>query len=502
MKTFLNMIKTFTRNYTQTELAEELTTISKDLDPDKPKKYSHSTISKLLNGKQPFTRKDIDYIIELLSLTKDEKKQLIELFPIYEYEYHLKPKEINDIKAILKIFESFQKLCIPTLPLTLQKDLSEITMYPDGIYDSEIEIQTAIYQTLCNEFQKETPRMDVFLPQKFDYYYRQMKILLPDAINKKNISIRQILTYSNSKNLDNSSEFNLLTFLPTIYYLTFISPGSYVFYYHYTDSVVSEVDGLLFPYYICTSNCLIRLSQHQKTAWVSHNPKDIEAYQMQFNKRINKTRPLMKKSNLIEYIDLFSIPENVLNHYYSPAICPIKLIPSDFDVASLLRPKYPYTKDELLSKVQKFMQIVILPCSYYHYYSKEGLYEFAKTGILHEYPKDMFFPVTPKDRILMLQNMFNSMNQKSPKYKYFIINNQFPNNNKYCLGISDKCVTSYALGFGGIENLEMSVITNPMLVNKFRFFFEDYLPHSELIYSKENALKIVQTAIEIAESKL
>ena len=501
MRNFIQLLGHYIDDFdgTEEELAHELTDAMDSLAKRKEIAESHTITRNLVgkhkSGKKIVTEYELKAYLEVHPIKDEDRRLLKELHKPYVFwNNNMNEIQRHQTEQISEVFKSFRDLSDLSVNPRPTPNYGVYSPFPDGLTTDKNDFNRSITTELIREFNKDNPTIDVFLPQNLDVYYDKIKDLFKSNLDSKTIRIRQILTFPKftGKNAPRQ-EYDLLAFLPTIYFLTYAVPGSYHFYANAVDSVISETDGLITPYYICTSDCLIRFSQHLHTAWISHNETDISVYHQMFDARLSHTsvKPLIKKfKDYSEVIAHYS--KEILSMGYTPVPCVALLASNELE-------HYAYVFDENLDETMRgvvngFVNSIADVSSHYHFANKDSIEKFAHDGIIREYPEFLVpHPVHPQDRVLLLKKL-NVANNND----YFVRNDVFNTNDKYCVCVSQNTVTVYPVG---MDHSQFCVIDEKSIVTAFRFFFTEYLPNSDMIYSPQRAQEIIEKGIQIAQQE-
>lgn len=501
VRDFINILCANIKSFdgTQDELAVELTQTMDDLFKNKSVKASR-TFTRILVAKQKsckvrITEDELLAYMETLNIREEDRNLMKELYqPYIFWNFTMDENRRQQVAQITEVFRSLRTIADLQNNPRPSEHYDTYNPYPDGLISDQNSISLAVTTELIREFNRENPTIDVFLPQDMKAYYDKIQSLFRSNLDGKKINIRQILTFPKytGKNTD-KQEFDILAFLPTIYFLTYAVKDSYHFYYsNSTDSVISEIDGLILPYYFCTSDCLIRFSQQMHKAWVSHNETDVKIYHQMFDVRLSHStvKPLLKNfKNQSEMIGFYAAKE-VLDIGYTMEPCYVHYI-SDVLIQKYLRKDID---NETSTGIVMFTHFADNQQYHVGYFNKNSIFNFAKNGRMNQYSSFLNDSISPHDRILIIKSLLNQTND-STLGDFIVKDYAFNTNEKYGLGISRNTITVYPMD---LDYTQCCVIEEKSLVEAFRFFFTEYLPNSDLIYSPQKTCEILENAIQIA----
>ena len=129
------------------------------------------------------------------------------------------------------------------------------------------------------------------------------------------------------------------------------------------------------------------------------------------------------------------------------------------------------------------------------YYTKESVYRFLQDGRLEYLPLDLYTPLNPQERLLVLRRLLNRCTHPSKSLEYhLVLDNTFlihPNAMIDALSKSNNFV-----GYYNNENVfEAYRIKEPNL-SKWIYFFLESLTSSEWIYSQEEQVAFLEETIQ------
>lgn len=309
-----------------------------------------------------------------------------------------------------------------------------------------------------------------------------------------NISIKNIIRLIKNPHAFQSSNYNL-QILSHVMPFSFSAGNRYQPYYYYDNFDASNDIALLMPYYIITGNRLITLSADFKTAILYNNESIVNIYKEKFEIAVAKSKPLTAQhfncnDILLAYLESYKNLGEI-SHIFEPQPC-FAWYYTDELIRRHLRQELENREmilELLYNLYGAYKNMKSRPMSIF---SIEGLSYFAATGILADLPTKFAIPFTVDERIMLLK-----------KLKDDIINNNYQalvtDPVKFTIPtISIQLYKTNGLDFFSTNNkgaISSSFIDEKSIAEAFYDFFES-LPDSDLVYSKEETIKVIDGFIE------
>jgi len=254
-------------------------------------------------------------------------------------------------------------------------------------------------------------------------------------------------------------------------------------------------------YYIITNKRLITLSSDFKTAILYNNERIVTAYKENFNQAITKSMPFLANhfscdDMLTAYLESFK-NSGVISHVIEPQPC-FAWYFTDVLIKSHLRPDLDH-QEMLLNLLYKlygsYRDYKLRPISIF---SIEGLNSFVTTGILSDLPTQFAVPFNLEERIMLLTRLRTDIANEDYEVYATI-------SSKFILPLSSiQLYNTKGLDFFSINNngtICSSSIEEKSITEAFYDFFQS-IPGSDLVYSKDNTIRIIDTFIHQCKALL
>lgn len=309
---------------------------------------------------------------------------------------------------------------------------------------------------------------------------------------KTDLNIVFMLDFINNNN--GSNQIYNLKVMKEIIPLALSDNGNYSFYYTYVDSIINSSYLTPYPYFIALSESVIWINANFDEILVV-NDKDI-AYNIISlckNKISNYKNLTDKKSDVNNLVStLVANQGEITTHYcieYEPCFSMHftreminAVVPEDLPMREELI-KILYLREEQLKKIKKSIQIFNLNC----------LMEFAKTGVIQEFPKGYSRPCNKEERLYILESLKAFANSKNHIIRAINSSNLFISD---CLSliIQDEAYVQFTIWNDVKMNLGFLSLTEPSICRYFYNFIND-LVDSNYLLSKDITIKYIQEAI-------
>ena len=253
-------------------------------------KINRSSFFQFLNGKRMPTKEHLTAILAALQMTPGEEEQLRKMYQI---------AEIGE-----NIYESRKGCaeCLEGLALLTGENRRPIHEFVgEAVYSvsrAPISGENRVYQELCHlaqaEMLKPEPQIDLFLPRQPNDFLKYLKSFYQNKSNKK-IRMRQIIQFSLNKE---EKTKDILNFFNSLLFLMAVSGDSYEAYYYYSDSVLEDTIGALYPYCVMTSSGVMLVTARMDRALFSATDSILVACHAQFQEAITRAKPFIENTLL------------------------------------------------------------------------------------------------------------------------------------------------------------------------------------------------------------
>ena len=362
------------------------------------------------------------------------------------------------------------------------------------MFTGQYIINNIIRDALEDEvFNNASPKINVSLPFNCSFLHDLLYQLYLGENGR--VEIKSIVRLSKNPYASQNSNYNL-DILSHVLPFAFSPGNGYQPYYYYDNFDNSEDIALLMPFYIITSKRLITLSTDFKTAILYNNESIVNVYNENFQRAV-----LLSKPFLAQHLSCDDMLTTYLETYKNSG-----------EITHVLEPQpcfaWYYT-DELIRKKLRFdlenreMILALLYQLYGSYkkiehrpisiFSIGGMEQFVSTGVMADLPRQFAVPFTQEERLILLKALRNDI--ANGEYSVFATNSSNFMIPSSTIQLHGAC----ALEFFTANNngtIFSSSIEEKSIAEAFYDFFES-LPESDLIYGKEETLKIIDDFIDI-----
>lgn len=431
-----------------------------------------------------FVTKLCDY----LRVSPLERKELLEFYDISKVgeNVYASRKYIKGIIEGIDIIHSKTNNNMFTRKKTVAPD--EQVNKDIHVFSGLHSVNNLIHELLEEAIFNEGPsQIDLVVPFDYTFLFDFLHQLYFGCKGK--IAIRHIVKLSKNPNgMQNSN--NNLEKLSHVLPFAFSVGSGYQPYYYYDNTDVAKDIATMMPYYILTNKRLVTLSSDFTTA-VFYNNKEIhEMFLLGFEKIVLHTKPFINQLGdcgemLSIYLSAYK-DAGQFTHTIEPQPCFAKYYTHEM-VDAKLRPDVEHRDLVRQSLCQLFDGYKGSCSSPLSLFSIQGLEYLVSTGRMADLPPRFALPFTIEERNYLLQSLRDDIE----KNNYFV----------RAIDISKFLISSVATiqlyGTSGLifmtsddNGIISCFIDEKSICESFYDFFEN-LPESDLIYSKEKTLSII-----------
>lgn len=358
-----------------------------------------SMMYKVIRGKRmPSSIKTLDKIAEFLHLTPAEYQELSAAYRI-SLEGRDNYYRRRDIMGFLGNFRNIMDTGVSLLPprMCISSDSPNITL------TNASEVNQAVYTLVTRLIEEGEGNLYMIAPPEFTFLIRLLVSLMKE---EDSITITHIMCLNNNEQITaDKKNYNLHCLMDI---LPLCTCGCHYQPYYYYDNITSRLDIFhLFPYLLLTESRAIILSETFETGFVTRQPDFLRLLKDIFSGYIKQARPLLQKisdvSSQLAYVQEFLKDDTSCEYSFQMTPCMTDLLSEDL-LEKYITPELPgrqtFIRHFLLhirdtyERHQKRNLIRI--------FSLEGVKEFLDTGLLEEYPSDIYLPFEPEDRLKLI----------------------------------------------------------------------------------------------------
>ena len=439
-------------------------------------KINRSSFFQFLNGKWMPTKEHLAAILAALQLTPGEEEQLRKLYEIAEIGENIYESRVGCAE------------CLDDLALLTGQNRHPIHEFMgEAVYSvsrAPILGENRVYQELCHlaqaEMLKPEPKIDLFLPRQPNDFLKYLKSFFQNKSNKK-IRMRQIIQFSLTK--------DILSFFNSLLFLMAVSGDSYEAYYYYSDSNLTDTIGALYPYCVMTSSGVMLVTARMDRALFSATDSILVACHAQFQEAISRAKPFIEniggtEQTIVEH-GVWDFWRSGYQYFIAP--CFGGYLPDE-----VLR---MYQTPTLAPLMEKYVSHMRKENRYVSFCTREGLLDFARTGILPEYSDQIVPVVAPKARALILKEMLYHPNPSKPIY--LLDDSRVQASSEFIFFVAPK--ERIILQRRQMKGMKVYVFQENNLIHAFSDYFA-YLEQSDLILPTRDLNDVLLAGIQIAEA--
>ena len=432
-------------------------------------KINRSSFFQFLNGKRMPTKEHLAAILAALQLTPGEEEQLRKLYEIAEIGENIYESRVGCAE------------CLDDLALLTGQNRRHIHEFMgEAVYSvsrAPILGENRVYQELCHlaqaEMLKPEPKIDLFLPRQPNDFLKYLKSFFQNKSNKK-IRMRQIIQFS--LNQEEKTK-DILSFFNSLLFLMAVSGDSYEAYYYYSDSNLTDTIGVML------------VTARMDRALFSATDSILVACHAQFQEAISRAKPFIENIGGTEQT---TVEHGVWDFWrsgyqYFIAPCFGGYLPDE-----VLR---MYQTPTLAPLMERYVSHMRKEHRYVSFCTREGLLDFARTGILPEYSDQIVPVVAPKARALILKEMLYHPNPSKPIY--LLDDSRVQASSEFIFFVAPK--ERIILQRRQMKGMKVYVFQENNLIHAFSDYFA-YLEQSDLILPTRDLNDVLLAGIQIAEA--
>jgi transcriptional regulator with XRE-family HTH domain len=458
----------------------------------KNSELDRTTIQRAITGERLPSLNFVEKLSDYLRLSPDDRTELFDFYSISKigekiYAGRKYIKEIIERIATIHSMENNTSDSHNSLCFTGK--INEFNAVFTGQYIVNNIIREVLEDEVVNGSYSE---ISIFVPFNYSFLFDLIYQLYLNG--NGNIIIKNIIRLNKNPNAFQNSNYNL-EILSYVMPFCFSAGNGYQAYYYYDYFDASNDIALLMPYYIITNKRLITISSDFKTAVLYNNESIINLYKEKFEIAVIKSQPLTSQhfycnDLLLAYLESYknlgevshvSEPQPCLAWYYTEELIMTHLRQEVENLEMILNLLY--------NLYGTYKNLKSRPISIF---SIQGLSNFANTGILADLPIQFAIPFTVNERIVLLKNLKDDMvNDNFQVFATDPLKFTIPD-------ITIQLYKTKGLDFFATNNngsISSSFIEEKSIAESFYDFFES-LPESDLVYSKEETIRIIDSFME------
>ncbi len=457
-----------------------------------------STMYKIINGKRNPPAPDVyKKMTDFMRLTPTENQRLTEAWKITRMgaETYYKRKSVENL---ICHFPS----ALPTPPLNYyinSQNNPEETGEKNCIsLSSRQHMNYFLHRMLLTEAGRKDGNISLFMQTDYDFLFSLLSSLKPSGTLK----VQHILCMSSKTQFTSENELYNLQCLKKIFPL-YMTELKYTVWYFYDEIQSHFYNFNLFPYMILTTDAAILCSSDYQEGIFFQDKDIVDMLRKIYLSCREKCSPLFEALQIRpeNCVDIFSSlfrfsyqDETMIGIQPEPCLTPFiageildEIFNHDIENGSFILSQGQKAFGCSLQKISKNQFLL--------YFTLNGLIHFARTGRLEEFPEVFYRPLTPRQRIVVLQDVLTCCQDGT----YRILEESLsylPHNLHLCI-----CGGEGSILFrDNSGHVVFLLIKESGLLDTFR----DYMEHMEdsSFYKPEEAVLLVRNAIEKLENEL
>ena len=321
-----------------------------------------------------------------------------------------------------------------------------------------------------------------------------LKESIPPILHNSGVQVRHLFRLD-SHTYPESESHNLETLKPILRYFFcgFTYHPKYI--YTYNDSYDRRIT--VFDTLLIFGHKIVVAMTGEKHALVLASPDEITFFEARFQDLYNSGQLLMTSiCGLMEMQNAFMEAEATFKNHtcYSleNSFCSLSFLSRDMLYAHLAVRNEETEK--LLSDFLRRSEYLMNQKRVF-YFTKESVYQFLQNGRLEYLPLNLYTPLNPQERLLVLRRLLNRCAHPSKNLEYhLVLDSAFPLHPNAMIDALSK--SNNFVGYYNNENVfEAYRIKEPNL-SKWIYFFLESLVSSEWLYSQEEQVAFLEEAIQ------
>lgn len=441
-------------------------------------KVNRSTFFQCLRGTRVPTQAFFQTLLELLQLSPGEEAKLRQLYYI---------AQIGE-----PVYQSRQwaRKCLETLAALSAEEVSQIHRFAGATHitadRAAIYGEGQIFQELCQLVQAEifldNPQIDLFLPNYNTPFFEYLKVLYRGCSDKC-VRLRQLVQLPQKKERKARASLEFLHFA-----LFFMTPSNnrYEAYYYYTDAGPADVIGVLYPYSVITSTSVLLINEKMDQGLFSTSPEILEACHRQFEETTRKAKPFL--NTFLRYEQIIPLlcdncGQGDRRYQFCSSPC--------FDSYLTDKMRKKYFRSEKKALMEQFSSNLKWKNAEVSFCTRKGILEFARTGMVPNYPEELFLPLEPEDRKEILRRMLQHLLKKGGIY--LVDESKLTVSEEFIFVLyEEKWVLAYRKGLPWPRVYQL---LEQNLLSAFSDYFQA-LAKSQLVRPKAEMEQVLQEAID------
>lgn len=452
-------------------------------------KLDRTTIQRAMTGERLPSLSFVETLCEYLRVSPTEKAELMDYYTISkigETNYATRKHIKTLIEQIAHLHQETRQPASPFRPADVEMDSKEIT-----VFTGEYQVNSFVRQFLEHKALSRKP-IAISVPFEYHYFFECLRPLYWASNGEWEIA--HLIKLIKNQDLPSHATTNLEA-LSNVFPCSFCIQNGYRPSYFYQNASLVQDISIAMPYYFFTQDYCVTLAADFKTAILYHNPDIVRVYQNHFDSCLAQATPLITNITgnvdmAFSYLSAFQLgggsthvieAQPCLARYYTADMVDVHVRK---DVEH--REEFKRATQAVFEEAQKTEKSM---CSYF---SVDGLHYFAETGIMANLPPQYAVPFFLEEREHFLKSMRSEIENDVILYRAI---------NPAKFMVSPTATIEFhenrtVLFLAARENYIISSLLQEKSIGDAFFDFFQSLPDSDLVYSKENTLQLIDDCLE------
>ncbi len=424
-------------------------------------------------------------------------KKLLEALNLSPYEYeelwdaYLMARYGNEFyelsRNMVSFIESFGRISKLSIKSSFNHEIPEVRTI-----DNRVDLEFFVKAVIEQEALKTDGYIRLIVQEDFSFLFN----LLPSICrtNSKMPVEHIVCLEGNDTQSIKEQCYNLKTLGKLLPILLSGDENGYEIYYYY-DKISSHFStSALMPYLIITSTYAINISTNMEYAMISREPESHRLFLRLFDERKKICRKMLCKiptgTHIFEYyMKKRPDTENVYTIGSQPCF---GVFPVDAMVEKYFSGQDGKLMEMILAVLKQNREIYGATQTITSYFTKSGITRLMEQGIIQELPREIYIPLKPEDRKLLLHMLITAI--KSDSYKAYLINDE-----KFAYP-EELLMTTYNFAMVDIiymsNNIETRFILEEQSLARSIYGFLEKLKDGIIVYDSENTLAYLESVYE------
>ena len=427
---------------------------------------SRAMLYSVLNNEKSLSEKLLHKLVNSVADTKEQKSML-------RIAYYTDKYSAATLDKLCEIRDGLD---------SLGNECEEICTheYNDAVIDSPEKLTDAVSYIVSEELKHQSPVIYTNYPFEMRHLDDAVYSLIKNS--KEKISFNHFITFEHG----NKTPHAITNIFSTVRYAKL----GYSPLFRYSDNVEGSGVNSLYEYFFMTHDYILQLSVDGSSGIIVKSPKATEGAFTFIKEKLDRYTPLVTYSE-----SLLGFKDNLVKNagfsckYALSSYMCIGGIDSPEILEAVARPDLP--NREMLVNIAIHHYQNLAQHQLIKVMSVEGIREFVKTGIIHEFPQSWTVPLPPEKRRLIIEKFIDFVSAE--KQTLYLYDKELYNTvgdtyfdlecyeDRICVY---NCLADSEDTYTGQASINLS---DSAVASDFCMFFE-YIISNCMLYSKESSL--------------